>query len=260
MKGKNWREYEPPKRRRRRRRKGGLLRKLRFAVVLFLVGYVGFLVYYNFGKPYTVALDAGHGGADVGAEGVIQEVALTEQTVAALQTLLEEDGRFRVVLSRKAGEGATVTERNHKFRRRHPDFMLSVHGNASDSSSANGFECYPSPPGYENHEESLAFAACLAQEMQNIGANLRGTGIAAVRYGYYDENGNKLLCDSSDTTVYSYDTFGMLKNMSCPAVLAEQCFITNPSDVESFGTEEGCQRAAQAYYKAICSYLEGAKQ
>lgn len=189
----------------RRRRKGGLLRKLCFALVLFLVGYVGFLVYYNFGKPYTVALDAGHGGADVGAEGVIQEVALTEQTVAELQTLLEEDGRFRVVLSRKAGEGATVTERNHKFRRRHPDLMLSVHGNASDSSSANGFECYPSPPGYENYEESLAFATCLAQEMQNIGANLRGTGIAGVRYGYYDENGNKLLCDSSDTTVYSYD-------------------------------------------------------
>ena len=84
MKGKNWREYEPPKRRRRRRRKGGLLRKLCFVLMLFLVGYVGFLVYYNFGKPYTVALDAGHGGADVGAEGVIQEVALTEQTVAAL--------------------------------------------------------------------------------------------------------------------------------------------------------------------------------
>lgn len=164
-----------------------------------------------------------------------------------------------MVLSRKAGEGATVTERNHKFRRRHPDVMLSVHGNASDSSSANGFECYPSPPGYENYEESLAFATLLAQEMQNIGANLRGTGIAGVRYGYYDENGNKLLCDSSDTTVYSYDTFGMLKNMSCPAVLAEQCFITNPSDVESFGTEEGCQRAAQAYYKAICNYLEHAK-
>ena len=83
--------------------------------------------------------------------------------------------------------------------------------------------------------------------------------IAGTTYGYYDENGNKLLRDSSDTTVYSYDTFGMLKNMSCPAVLAEQCFITNPSDVESFGTEEGCQRAAQAYYKAICNYLEHAK-
>ena len=94
--------------------------------------------------------------------------------------------------------------------------------------------------------------------MQNIGANLRGTGIAGVRYGYYDENGNKLLRDSSDTTVYSYDTFGMLKNMSCPAVLVEQCFITNASDVESFGTEEGCKRVAEAYYRAICGYLESA--
>ena len=46
--------------------------------------------------------------------------------------------------------------------------------------------------------------------------------------------------------------------MSCPAVLAEQCFITNASDVESFGTEEGCKRAAEAYYRAICGYLESA--
>ena len=74
----------------------------------------------------------------------------------------------------------------------------------------------------------------------------------------FDENGNKLLRDSSDTTVYSYDTFGMLKNMSCPAILAEQCFITNASDVESFGTEEGCKHAAEAYYRAICGYLESA--
>lgn len=259
MKGKNWREYEPQKHRRRRRR-GGLLRRLCPVLILFLIGYVGFLVYYNLGKPYTVALDAGHGGADVGAEGVIQEVALTERTVSELQTLLEEDGRFRVVLSRKAGEGASVTERNYKFQHKNPDLVLSVHGNASDSSSANGFECYPSPPGYENHEESLAFAALLAEEMQAAGAKLRGTGIEGVRYGYYDENGNKLLRDSSDTTVYSYDTFGILKNMSCPAVLAEQCFLTNASDVEQFGTEEGCKRAAQAYYRAICSYLESATQ
>ena len=183
---------------------------------------------------------------------------MTERTVAELQTLLEEDGRFRVVLSRKAGEAATITERNRKFQKRHPDLVLSVHGNASDASSANGFECYPSPPGYENHEKSLAFAALLAEEMQEAGAKLRGTGIAGVRYGYYDENGNKVLRDSSDTQVYRYDTFGMLKNMNCPAVLAEQCFLTNAEDVERFGTEDGCKRAAAAYYCAICRYLEGA--
>ena len=255
MKGKNWRDYQP-QRQLRRKRRGGLLRKLCCGLILFMIGYVGFLVYDTLEKPYTVALDAGHGGSDMGAEGLLYEVELTERTVSELQGLLEADGRFRVVLSRKTGEGATVTERNHKLQRRHPDLLLSVHGNASENSSANGFECYPSPPGYANHAESLAFATLLAEEMQNAGATLRGTGTAGVRYGYYDENGNKIFRDSGDSTVYAYDTFGMLKNMKCPAVLAEQCFLTNASDVEQFGTEEGCKRAAEAYYRAICSYLE----
>lgn len=264
MKGKNWREYEPPEKHRpsaktqrhRRHRKGGLLRKIYLAAILFVVGYVGFLVYYTYGKPYTVALDAGHGGVDVGAEGVINEVELTERTVAELETLLKEDGRFRVILSRNAGEGATVTERNRKFQKRHPDLVLSVHGNASEKASANGFECYPSPPGYENHAESLAFAECLAQQMQAAGARLRGSGIEGVRFGYYDASGEKVLVDSTDTTIYGLDTFGMLKNMDCPTVLVEQCFITNAADVEQFGAEDGCKTAAEAYYQAICAYLE----
>jgi N-acetylmuramoyl-L-alanine amidase len=36
----------------------------------------------------------------------------------------------------------------------------------------------------------------------------------------------------------------------------EQCFVTNQEDVEEFGTDEGCAKAAQAYYQAICKYLE----
>ncbi|MBQ8734181.1 MAG: N-acetylmuramoyl-L-alanine amidase [Anaerotignum sp.] len=263
MKGKNWRDFEPEKqkrmaearqRRKKRKRKGGLVKKLKLAVILFILGYVGFMVYYTLSKPYTIALDAGHGGWDVGAEGIIQEVELTERTVAELETLLKEDGRFRIILSRKEGEGMDITERNAKFQKKHPDLMLSVHGNANDAKGANGFEAYPSPPGYENHEESLAFAQLLAEEMGTVGAKLRGTD--GVRFGYYNSSGEKVLVDSSDTEVYDYDTFGMLKHMDCPAVLVEQCFITNAADVEAFGTEDGCKKAAAAYYRAICRYLE----
>lgn len=265
MKGKNWRDYEPEKqqrmaearqRRKKRKRKGGLMKKLKLAVILFLIGYVGFMVYYTFSKPYTIALDAGHGGVDIGAEGIINEVELTERTVAELEALLKEDGRFRIILSREAGEGVDITERNQKFRKKHPDLMLSIHGNASDSKGARGFECYPSPPGYENHEISFAFAELLAEEMGTVGARLRGSGTEGVRFGYYDAGGEKVLVDATDTKVYDMDTFGMLKNMDCPAVLVEQCFITNAEDVEAFGTEEGCKKAAAAYYRAICRYLE----
>ena len=267
MKGRNWRDYEPEReqrmaaarkrRKKRRRRKGGIGKKLLLFVALFAMGYGGFWLYYTFSRPYTIALDAGHGGVDIGAEGILNEVELTERTTAELQALLEEDGRFRIILSRDAGEGVSITERNRKFRKKKPDLMLSIHGNANDDSSANGFECYPSPPGYENHEESLAFAKLLAEEMQTVGAKLRGT--EGVRFGYYNSSGEKVLVDSSDTEVYDFDTFGMLKNMDCPAVLVEQCFITNADDVAQFGTEEGCKKAAAAYYRAICRYLESLK-
>ena len=229
--------------------------KLKKAAILFIIGYVGFMVYYTFHKPYTIALDPGHGGWDVGAEGIIQEVELTERTVSELEALLEEDGRFRIIRSRKDGEGMEITERNQKFRKKHPDLMLSVHGNANDAKGANGFECYPSPPGHENHEASLVFAEMLAQEMQAAGAKLRGDGVEGVRFGYY-RNGVKVLVDSTDTKVYDLSTFGMLENMECPAVLVEQCFITNAQDVDAFGDEDGCKKAAQAYYAAICRYLE----
>ena len=66
MKGKNWREYEPQRqprttreeRSRRRKRKGGLFKKIKWAILLFAIGYFGFMVYYTMGKPYTIALDA----------------------------------------------------------------------------------------------------------------------------------------------------------------------------------------------------------
>lgn len=272
MKGKNWREYAPPEKQRRpkyeqqrmpdrrpkrRRRRGGFLRKVILLAVLFGLGYGGYLVYQHFAYPYTVALDAGHGGEDGGAQGIISEDWLTETTADALEAMLKEDGRFRIVRSRENGETKSITDRNHKFVRSDPDVVLSIHANADEDGGGYGFECYPAVPGMENHEESLSFARILAEHMEAAGARLRGED--GVRFGYYvpqeDGSSQKMLVESSDETVYEYDTFGILKNVDCAAVLVEQCFVTNEGDVSLFGTEEGCQKAAEAYYAAILEYL-----
>ena len=192
--------YQPPKRK-KRRRKGGIFRRLLVLLILFVLGYGGFFLYYRYGKPYTVALDAGHGGEDVGSVGVIQEVQLTEQTVTDLEKLLKEDGRFRVVLTRKMGEGMSITDRNRKLAFLQPDLMLSVHGNADETGEASGFECYPAVPGMENHEACMEFAALLAEEMEAAGSELRGGN--GIRFGYY-VNGEKMLVDSTDTTCLLY--------------------------------------------------------
>lgn len=230
-------------------------KKLRLALIFLAIALV-FIFIKNRGK-YTIALDPGHGGSDMGAIGVITEVELTEKTTAYLEKMLKEDGRFRVVLSRKYGKGEDINQRNKKLRKSRPDVVLSIHGNADPRGTGTGFECYPSPPGRKNYEESYRFAEMIGEEMAGAGSALRGN--QGIRYGYYipDETGEfiKTIKESNDTTVYGYGSFGMVEGMNCPAVLVEQCFVTNAGDVAAFGTEEGCKKAAMAYYRAILQYL-----
>ena len=44
--------------------------------------------------PYRVMVDAGHGGADPGARGVVEEKNLTAATASALMELLEKDPNY----------------------------------------------------------------------------------------------------------------------------------------------------------------------
>ena len=51
----------------------------------------------HFGRPvqrHVVAVDSGHGGADVGARGLVAETTVTQATAAALLALLEADPAY----------------------------------------------------------------------------------------------------------------------------------------------------------------------
>ena len=131
--------------------------------------------------------------------------------------------------------------------------MLSIHGNAAEDPSASGFECCPAPPGRTHHAESLRFAALLAARMADAGASLRGEN--GIRYAYYAADGSKFFAESSDLTLRTESSLAVVDSSGCPAVLAEQCFVTNAADVDRFGDEDGCARAAEAYYLAILDYF-----
>ena len=80
-------------------------------------------------------------------------------------------------------------------------------------------------------------------------------GRGGVRYIYYLENDQKQLVESTHTEVRAERSFTLLEDVNCPAVLAEQCFVTNEADVAQFGSEEGCKKTARVYYEAICAYF-----
>ena len=261
----------PVKRRRKSRKKCLQRQILRLSLcALVLVSVVGLFIqipklfHKKSDKPYTkgegpwcIALDAGHGGKDSGASGIIQEVELTEATVHQLQSILNQDKRFKVVLCREFGETVEKpSERAISSNKQGADLLLSVHGNSDPTGEAYGFECYPVPPGRELADFSLEFGQLLAESFEQAGARLRGT--EGIRYAYYEgeENDVKVIREGSDKTIYETPSFGILEVSKCPAVLAEQCFITNQGDFELFGTQEGIARAANAYYQAICHFFE----
>ena len=205
--------------------------------------------------PYRVAIDAGHGGSDPGARGVVEEKQITAATAAALLQWLEQDSNYIPLQTRDSFDAtATPAQRAAAASAQSPQLLLSIHGNsAANGSTASGFECYPAVPGRTWHQESFYFARLLAGGMQSIGANLRGRG--GVRYIYYLENDQKQLVENTYTQVRPERSFTLLEDVDCPAVLAEQCFVTNDEDVERFGSEEGCKTVARIYYEAICAYF-----
>ena len=205
--------------------------------------------------PYRVCIDAGHGGSDPGARGVVEEKQVTAATAAALLQWLEEDSNYIPLQTRESfDETATPAQRAAAASAQSPQLLLSIHGNsAANGSTAAGFECYPAVPGRTWHQESFYFAKLLAGGMQSIGARLRGRG--GVRYIYYLENDQKQLVENTYTQVRPERSFTLLEDVDCPAVLAEQCFVTNDEDVEHFGSEQGCKTVARIYYEAICTYF-----
>ena len=205
--------------------------------------------------PYRVCIDAGHGGSDPGARGVVEEKEMTAQTSEALLALLEADPNYIPLRSRESYDvTAKPSERAEAINAQSPQLLLSIHGNsAANGSTAAGFECYPAVPGRTWHQESFYFAKLLAGGMQSIGARLRGRG--GVRYIYYLENDQKQLVENTYTQVRPERSFTLLEDVDCPAVLAEQCFVTNDEDVEHFGSEQGCKAVARIYYEAICTYF-----
>ena len=212
--------------------------------------------------PYTVALDAGHGGQDDGAVGVIKEVTLTESTVTYLNALLDADPNYTPVLCRPNGEGMSIAGRAAAATDHKASLLLSIHGNSDETATASGFECFPTPPGRKYAEQSLQFANILAEKISAAGQKLRGQ--SGVRYTYYvgnEETGyDKIIAEASDTTVRADLSFGVVEKVSCPSVLAEQCFVTDAADVDAWGDDDGCRAAARVYYESICAYFNTAPQ
>lgn len=212
-------------------------------------------------NAYVIVVDPGHGGIDTGTAGIINEVEMTHAVSDLLYQYLVSDSRFTPVLTHPLDMGEDdffgQYERVAVAEQADADLFLSIHGNSYPDESIQGTECFAIPPGREYHEESVAFAQLVVAGFAAEGSVLRGD--TGVRYGYFD--GTELYYAEEWDTSYNDDyTYAVIQDVSYPAVLVEQCYVSSYADMEIFGGEAGYEMAAQVYYQAICDYFypEGA--
>ncbi len=182
----------------------------------------------------VIALDAGHGGSDPGAQGNGKsEADLTWKIVSACKTKLENYG-FKVILAREQSGSYGSSDFLYRVQRcvnQGAQAYISFHIN-SGSSAAHGAEVY-SPT--VNGDDYTQVSYELAQKVQNnlVALGLTNRGVFQMQVG---------------------DEFAVIRcarEAGIPGILIEHGFISNWGDANKYFSDAGCKRLGEADADAI---------
>lgn len=146
-----------------------------------------------------VYLDAGHGGTDVGAIGVLSQEAANMLKVALFMKPMLESYGHKVILSRSTNVAVPLWQRARNANNASASIFVSLHQNSASNNTATGFETFVFNGGVSNHTLKL----------QNSIHNAIAKGVPYVDRGRKRAN------------------FQVLRDTAMPAVLIEYGFINN---------------------------------
>lgn len=97
------------------------------------------------GTAFVVMLDAGHGGSNTGAAGVVEglyEKRVTLALARAVRARLAAEPGVVVKMTRDSDTYLTLRERVRRANRDGADIFVSIHANASPTRGQRGFETF----------------------------------------------------------------------------------------------------------------------
>lgn len=182
----------------------------------------------------VIALDAGHGGVDSGAQGNGKsEADLTWKIMAACKSKLEAYG-FKVVLAREQSGYYPSNDYLYRVQRcidQGAQAFVSFHIN-SGSSGAHGAEVYaPTANGTDYTQVSVELANKVMNNLAAMGLTYRGV--------FQMEVGDE------------FAVIRCAREQGIPGILIEHGFISNYGDVANYFSDDGCRRLGEADAAAI---------
>lgn len=224
-------------------------------------------------KPFTVVIDAGHGGKDPGAVGKFgYEKDVNLSVSLELGRLIRENmDDVRVVFTRDKDEFVMLQERSAMANRADGDLFICIHVNASKSRSAYGAETY---------------TIGLAKSDANFEVAKRENSVILLEDGYkeryqgfdpsspesyimfefmqskFSDQSISLAAFMQDefTAAKRFDrgvrqeNFWVLHQTKMPSVLIELGFISNADEEKYLLSTKGQNQMAKAIYNAFARY------
>ena len=178
--------------------------------------------------PRPVVIDAGHGGHDDGAAGI---VGIPEKQVN-LAVAIKLAGELRrrnvpVLLTRDTDVFIDLDERANIANRNRATLFVSLHADSFTEPGPNGFTVFIAEKA-DDHARS--FAETVEGRLGMLGITNRGVRRRDLR---------------------------VLIRSSCPTVLVEMGFLTNPVEARALTSGAHQDRLARALADAIVATLEG---
>jgi N-acetylmuramoyl-L-alanine amidase len=194
----------------------------------------------------VIAIDPGHGGPDGGAVSADGKVVEKEVTLAIsmyLRDFLQQSGAF-VIMTREEDKDLASPD-VQKLRQRKsedirnrvklvndntPDFLVSIHVNAIPSPRWSGAQTFYYPAYKKSAEMS-----------------------------YLIQNEIKRVLGNTDRLPIKTDDVFLIREVSCPAVLVEVGFASNPEEAKRLRSVEYQKAMANAIYQGILRHYSGEK-
>lgn len=221
-------------------------------------------------KPFTVVLDAGHGGIDIGALGRsgTQEKDVTLAFASELKDLLSQNSALRVVMTRDTDIFLALGERVRLARQNEADIFIAIHADTIRARDLRGATVYTIS---DKASDEVAHAVAANENKSDIYAGLpvasNNNDVSDILIDLMRRETQKFSVNLAKTVVSSFNGkirlinnphrsagFLVLKAPDVPSVLVELGYLSNPQDEKLLTTPNWRTQTAKLLVTAIEAY------
>ena len=225
-------------------------------------------------KPFTVVIDAGHGGVDPGALGKkSQEKNINFKVSNRLGELIKEAyPEVKIIYTRTTDVKIPLARRADIANKANANLFISIHSNASKNRSANGCQTFTLGAGSdaeakaaamyenevilseENFEETYKGFDPRSSESYIIFELMRSHDMEqSVKLAEMVQRGMVKSSALNDRGVSSAG-FLVLHRTVMPSILVELGFISNSKDESVIASKEGQEKLARGIFNGFAEY------